>query len=98
VPPPLPPPGHQNTLPSPSPLGIPTLLPSVIGFVEGLLVNAPRPVFTWTIDPTSGAITIVSKTQPHKVAHRDHIEGGGGGGQTFSLGSLHGAGLRGTGL
>lgn len=47
--------------------GIPTLLPSVIGFAEGLLANAPRPVFTWSIDPTSGAITIISKTQPHKV-------------------------------
>ena len=39
----------------------------MIGFAEGLLANAPRPVFTWSIDPTSGAITIISKTQPHKV-------------------------------
>jgi hypothetical protein len=50
--------------------GIPTLLPSVVGFIEGLLTHTPRPVFDWKIDPSSGAITIVTQSQPAKVVMR----------------------------
>jgi PhoPQ-activated pathogenicity-related protein len=30
--------------------GIPTLLPGLIAFHQGLLMNSPRPVFSWSID------------------------------------------------
>ena len=50
--------------------GIPTLLPSIAGFVEGLLAQATPPSFTWNIDATTGAITILSKTPPAKVIMR----------------------------
>jgi hypothetical protein len=48
--------------------GLPTLMPSFSGFVEGVLAAAAPPVFTWTIDPSSGYITILSKTQPSSVS------------------------------
>jgi len=47
--------------------GIPILLPSVTGFIEGIMNDVVWPSFTWTIDPASGNITIVSKTQPSAV-------------------------------
>jgi hypothetical protein len=47
--------------------GLPTLMPSFAGFVEGVLASASPPVFSWTIDAVTGDITVVSKTAPSSV-------------------------------
>ncbi len=50
--------------------GLLTLVPSLVAFQQGVLMGVPRPSFTWSIDQTSGDITIVSKTKPTSVTIR----------------------------
>jgi hypothetical protein len=50
--------------------GLLTLLPGACAFFEGVLSNTPRPSFTWSMDPVSGDISIITKTKPTDVILR----------------------------
>jgi len=59
------------------------LLPLITGatsFVNSVLHDKPRPVFDWSMDPTTGAITVDLQTKPLKAvmwsATTDNIDGG----------------------
>jgi hypothetical protein len=50
--------------------GLLTLLPGACAFFEGVLSNTPRPSFTWSMDPVTGDISIITKTKPTDVILR----------------------------
>ena len=47
--------------------GVLTLAKGVSGFINSLIFNTPRPDFAWTIDSTSGRLTLTAKDKPAKV-------------------------------
>jgi len=50
--------------------GLLTLLPAAAAFFMGVLSDTPRPQFSWTLDPSSGNINIITKTKPDRVILR----------------------------
>lgn len=66
----MPGPKHMMMLPNTEhscATGIGELLPSAAAFAIGVLNGIEQPTYNWTIDPTSGDITVVAAKTPHSV-------------------------------
>ena len=60
--------------------GLLPLATGAVSFVNSVLHNTPRPVFDWSMDDTTGAITVNLKTKPQRAvmwsATTDNIDNG----------------------